>query len=222
MELITTVSKSGKTKYFGVKLENGFIVEMRSKKAALAFMQEIDSKIKEYKDECNFKQSRGIQIQQPPKSYDILPNSGDGGSSSNNRTTPNLSSLNVPQATRDTLQPQLNQKQRTFSSIVASRQKGEISNSQLPECIQRLFEDSKRTIEDIANQSRDIANQSRDIARTSRDIARIAEVAIGVAASVTGVDVGVSHDRTERTIHAANGNLEQTTIDVKHEQVKDS
>jgi hypothetical protein len=39
MELITYYSSTGKTKYFGVKLVDGFVVEMRTKKAALAYIQ---------------------------------------------------------------------------------------------------------------------------------------------------------------------------------------
>jgi hypothetical protein len=39
MELITYYSSTGKTKYFGVKLVDGFVVELRTKKAALAYIQ---------------------------------------------------------------------------------------------------------------------------------------------------------------------------------------
>ena len=97
---------------------------------------------------------------------------------------------------RDAVEYQKAKGERLKCAIERFREKNPQPRVQLPRFISDLAEDIKRNSQRIVDESRNIVEESRNIVEESRNIveesnriAKIAEVAIGIAASVAGVDV---------------------------------
>lgn len=226
MILLTHFSTSGKTKYFSVQLPDGFIVETRSKKAALAYIRHHT----QTQDETNQKASQKVSVQLGITSLDSQSDHRDGRDNQNSGTSENLPSSTIPETARDSLELTTVKRQELQPASLTGRQKGQIRNSKLPECIQKVLGDlrcstesivreSENTTRAIIENSRDatgaIIENSRAIVEESRTIANIARIAIRAASSLVGTDVGSIDGRTERTIHEIDDlRLNPVTIDV--------
>jgi hypothetical protein len=193
-----------------------------SKVQANACLQELQSFINGKTNENHQAVDQKAPIQQSSESVDIRSDSGVIGSAKQPRADAASSSSNVSQTAGNTMVAQQNQGgSDSPSANEICRQKDQELDSKFKSFLHQSTERTRRRNERIIERSIEESsrNLERSIEESSRNLERVARVAftaIGIAASVTGVDVGDLDFGTERTIHESNGfQLDQETIEVK-------
>jgi hypothetical protein len=166
-------------------------------------------------NEQNSTSDRNLPVRPECTSVNHQSNTSNGGCNGSTQRASNSYSYVNPESTGITICDQHNEKQKRAKQALESRRKeNQKSGFPLPRQFSELSRSIKNGVEFQHNLVIDQHNLVIDQHNLVNGVCQIAEVAIGLAASSFGIDVGTIDSRNSTGVHQSTREVEPETIDV--------